>query len=108
MRPVEDGAEAVPGVRAVAAHGPTPGHTCFHVADGSARMMYLADTTHRPELAARRPDFHIVLDFDPVAAEASRRRMLDRVSAERMRVNGYMAKEGGGYRFVPADWASGA
>jgi hypothetical protein len=79
--------------------------------------MYLADTTHRPELTARRPDFHIVFDFDPVAAEASRRRMLDRVSAERMRVtgfhypfpaNGYMAKEGNGYRFVPADWASGA
>ena len=41
--------------------------------------------------------------------------MLDRVAAERMRVTGfhfpfpatgYVAKEGEGYRFVPADWAA--
>ena len=115
IRQVSDGAEAVPGVRAVAAHGHTPGHTCFHVADGTAQMMYLADTTHRPELIARRPGFHTFFDFDPVAAEASRRPTLDRVAAERMRVTGfhfpfpatgYVAKEGEGYRFVPADWAA--
>jgi glyoxylase-like metal-dependent hydrolase (beta-lactamase superfamily II) len=115
IRQIADGAEAAPGVRAVAAHGHTPGHTCFHVADGAAQMMFLADTTHRPELTARRPGFHTFFDFDPVAAEASRRRMLDRVAADRMRVTGfhfpfpatgYVAKEGEGYRFVPADWAA--
>jgi glyoxylase-like metal-dependent hydrolase (beta-lactamase superfamily II) len=117
VRQVADGEEAVQGVRAIAAYGHTPGHTCFHVADGSAQMMFLADTTHRPELIARRPGFHTIFDFDPAMAEASRRPMLDRVAAERMRVTGfhfpfpatgYMAKEGEGYRFVPADWASGA
>jgi glyoxylase-like metal-dependent hydrolase (beta-lactamase superfamily II) len=116
IRQLADGAEAVPGVRAVAAYGHTPGHTCFHIADGNAQMTFLADTTHRPELTARRPGFHTFFDFDPVAAEASRRRMLDRVVADRMRVTGfhfpfpatgYMAKEGEGYRFVPADWAAG-
>lgn len=115
IRQVGDGAEAVPGVRAVAAHGHTPGHTCYHIADGDAHMMFLADTTHRPELIARRPGFHTIFDFDPAAAEASRRRMLDRVSAERMRVTGFhfpfpatghVAKAGDGYRFVPADWAA--
>jgi glyoxylase-like metal-dependent hydrolase (beta-lactamase superfamily II) len=115
VRQIADGAEAVPGVRAVAAYGHTPGHTCFHVADGDAQMMYLADTTHRPELTGRRPGFHTFFDFDPVAAEASRRPMLDRVAAERMRVTGFhfpfpatghVAKEGEGYRFVPADWAA--
>ncbi|MBX6742928.1 MAG: MBL fold metallo-hydrolase [Acetobacteraceae bacterium] len=116
IRQVADGAEALPGVRAIAAYGHTPGHTCYHIADGNAQMMFLADVTHRPELIARRPDFHTIFDFDPDMAEVTRRKMLDRVSADRMRVtgfhfpfpaNGYMAKEGNGYRFVPADWSSG-
>lgn len=116
IRQIADGAEALPGVRAVAAYGHTPGHTCFHIADGDAQMMFLADVTHRPELIARRPDFHTIFDFDPDMAEVTRRKMLDRVSADRMRVtgfhfpfpaDGYMAKEGNGYRFVPADWSTG-
>lgn len=116
IRQVQDGAEVAPGVRAVAAHGHTPGHTVYLVADGNDQLMFVADTTNRPELLARRPDFHIVFDFDPVAAEATRRRIYDRVAADRIRVtgyhfpfpaNGYMVKEGNGYRFVPADWSSG-
>jgi hypothetical protein len=77
--------------------------------------MYVADVTNRPELLARRPDFQIVFDMDGAAAEATRRRVFDRIAAERMRVagfhfpfpaTGFMAKEGNGYRFVPADWAA--
>jgi hypothetical protein len=58
---------------------------------------------------------HIVFDFDAAMAEATRRRIFDRVSADRIRVtgyhfpfpaNGYIAREGNGYRFVPADWSS--
>jgi glyoxylase-like metal-dependent hydrolase (beta-lactamase superfamily II) len=116
VRQVADGAEVAPGIRAVAAHGHTPGHTCYLVADANEQMMFVADTTNRPELLARRPDFHIAFDFDAEMAERSRRRIYDRVAADRMRVTGYhfpfpatgyMAKEGGGYRFVPADWSSG-
>ena len=115
VRQVADGAEVIPGIRAMAAYGHTPGHTLYHVADGSAEMVFLADITNRPELFARRPDFHAVFDFDPVMAEASRRKVFDRISADRVRVtgyhfpfpaNGYVTKEGNGYRFVPADWSS--
>lgn len=115
VRQIADGAEVAPGIRAVAAHGHTPGHTLWHVADGGEQMMYLADLTNRPELLARRPDFQIVFDFDAAAAAATRRRVFDRVSAERMRVTGYhypfpavgfIAAEGQGYRFVPADWSA--
>jgi hypothetical protein len=81
--------------------------TCHHIADGADQMMFVADTTNRPELLARRPDFHIVFDFDAVAAEATRRRIFDRVATDRIRItgyhfpfpaNGYLAKEGNGYR----------
>lgn len=115
VRQIAEGAEAVPGIRSVSAFGHTPGHTCYHIADGNAEMMFLADITNRPELLARRPDYHAVFDFDAEMAEASRRRILDRVAADRMRVTGYhfpfpasgfIAKEGNGYRFVLADWSS--
>jgi glyoxylase-like metal-dependent hydrolase (beta-lactamase superfamily II) len=115
IRQVAAGAEAAPGIRAVAAHGHTPGHTCYRIADGSEQAMFVADTTNRPELLARRPDFHMVFDMDPEMAEASRRKIYDQVAADRMRItgyhfpfpaNGYMAKEGDGYRFVPAFWSS--
>ncbi|MDB5314249.1 MAG: Glyoxylase, beta-lactamase superfamily [Rhodospirillales bacterium] len=111
-----DGAAILPGIRAHAAYGHTPGHTTFHIADGGDQMMLLVDVTNRPELLARRPDFHIVFDTDPVVAEASRRRAFDRVASDRIRVTGYhfpfpaqgyVAKEGNGYRFIPGDWSAG-
>lgn len=115
IRQAAEGAEVVPGIRGVPAYGHTPGHTCYHIADGAAQAMFVADVTNRPELTARRPDMHIVFDFDAAMAEATRRRIFDRVAADRIRItgyhfpfpaNGYMAKEGNGYRFVAADWSS--
>ena len=114
LRRIGPDAEVIPGVRSVAAYGHTPGHTCYHIADGADQMMFVADTTNRPELLARRPEFHIIFDFDAVAAEATRRRIYDRVATDRIRItgyhfpfpaNGFLAKEGGGYRFVAADWS---
>jgi glyoxylase-like metal-dependent hydrolase (beta-lactamase superfamily II) len=115
IRQVRDGEEVTPGIRAVSAHGHTPGHTLYHVADGADQMMFLADLTNRPEIGARRPDWQIVFDFDGDMAAATRRRVFDRVASERMRVTGYhymfpstgyIAREGQGFRFVPSDWSS--
>ncbi|MFC7538579.1 hypothetical protein ACFQU2_02810 [Siccirubricoccus deserti] len=44
---------------------------------------------NRPELFARRPDFHAVFDFDPVMAEASRRKLFDQLATDRIRITGY-------------------
>jgi glyoxylase-like metal-dependent hydrolase (beta-lactamase superfamily II) len=105
--------EIAPGLRAVAAHGHSPGHTVVQVADGNAQMLMLADITHRPELFARRPDYVSIFDFDGAAAAAARRRILDHAAADRVRVTGYhfpfpssgfIAREGNSFRFVPADW----
>ncbi len=111
-----DGTEAAAGISLLAAPGHTPGHAAVQVASGAETMVYIADTTNRPELNARRPDFHFVFDMDPVVAEATRRRLLDRISAERLRVAGFhfpfpgagnLAKDGNGYRFSVVDWATG-
>jgi len=113
IRQISGDAEVVPGIRAVAAYGHTPGHTVYHVHDGDGQMMFLADLTNRPELGARRPDWQIVFDMDGNAASATRRRILDRVATERMRVtgyhfpfpaNGFIVRDGQGFRFAAADW----
>ena len=75
--------------------------------------MVLADTTHRPELFARRPGMQSLFEFDAPAAEATRRRVLDEVATDRVQVIGYhfpfpaaghIARDGQGYRYVRADW----
>lgn len=115
IRQMAEGAEAVPGIRGIPAYGHTPGHTVYRIADGDAQAIFVADAVNRPELFARRPDFHAVFDFDPVAAEASRRKLFDMLAADRIRItgyhfpfpaNGFVTKDGAGYRFVPSDWSS--
>ena len=115
IRVIRDNAEVMPGIRAVAAHGHTPGHTAYHIADGDAQLMYVADVTNRPVPMALNPGWHAVVDFDAAMAEATRRRMYDRLSADRVAMTGYhfpfpayghLIREGGGYRFRLADWQS--
>lgn len=119
VRQFAPGGEVFPGVSSIAAHGHTPGHTIFRISDGNEQMIFLADSTNRPEIMARRPEWQIVFDFDGDAAAATRRRVLDMVATDRIRVtgyhfpfpaNGYFARHvsGGvqGFMFVPADWSS--
>ena len=110
-----ESAQIMPGVRAEAAYGHTPGHTVFHISDGNAQLMYIADITNRPVPLALHPDYRIIFDFDAEAAEATRRRLYDRIATDRLAVTGYhvpfpafghMTKEAGGYRFNAADWSS--
>jgi glyoxylase-like metal-dependent hydrolase (beta-lactamase superfamily II) len=114
LRRFANDGEIAPGIRAIPSHGHTPGHTSVHISDGSAEMIALIDITHRPELFARRPDFHSAYDFDPVAASATRVKILDRVATDRTLVTGYhfpfpavghIAKDGSGFRLVPVDWS---
>lgn len=110
VRQIASGAEVMPGIRAVAAFGHTPGHTVFMVGSGTPPLMVLADTTNIPQLFARHPNWHAAFDADPVAAEANRRKLFDRVVAEKAIMTGYhygvpgagtMQKDGDGYAFVP-------
>lgn len=108
-------AELLPGISAIAAPGHTPGHTIFRIADGNAQMMFVADVTNRPEIMMANPDWQIVFDFDGDQASTTRKRVLDMVATDRIRItgyhfpfpaNGYVTRAGQGYRFVPGDWSS--
>ncbi|MGD9784355.1 MAG: MBL fold metallo-hydrolase [Hyphomicrobiaceae bacterium] len=110
VKQIEDGAEVAPGVVAIAAHGHTAGHTVFVAGSGKDQLLVLADTTNIPALFARHPGWHAVFDGDPVAAEASRRRLFDRAIADKAIMTGYhygmpgagrIEKDGDGYAYVP-------
>src|SRR5260370_187409 len=81
--------EVIPGIRSIAAPGHTPGHTAFHVASGNEQLMVLSDTTNMPALFAKHPDWHGVVDADPVLAEATRRKLFDRVVSDKALVTPY-------------------
>jgi glyoxylase-like metal-dependent hydrolase (beta-lactamase superfamily II) len=102
--------EVAPGIKAVASYGHTPGHTSYLMGSGSAQLIVLSDVTNIPELFAKNPGWHAAFDQDAAMAEASRRRMFDRVVADKAMVTGYhfgmpgagtIAKDGSGYAFVP-------
>ncbi|KAB2850986.1 MAG: MBL fold metallo-hydrolase [Hyphomicrobiaceae bacterium] len=103
--------DVMPGIRAVASNGHTPGHTSYLISSGSAQFMVLGDVTNIPALNLRNPGWHIAFDQDAQMAEAARRRMLDRVIADRIVCAGYhwgmpgcgtLQKDGNGYALVAA------
>lgn len=108
------GDEVVTGITAVDASGHTPGHTAFVIASGGQKMMYVADITNTPVLFAANPDWKVMFDMDADKAVATRKRILDMAAADKLRLSfyhasfpatGFIAKEGAGYRFVPAQWS---
>jgi glyoxylase-like metal-dependent hydrolase (beta-lactamase superfamily II) len=104
--PVEGEDEVVPGIRFVSAPGHTPGHTAFHISSGNEQLMISSDAAYVPALCAVHPGWHGVFDQNAVAAEASRRKLLDRVIADKMMICGShfpwpglgkIARDGAGY-----------
>jgi glyoxylase-like metal-dependent hydrolase (beta-lactamase superfamily II) len=103
--------ELMPGIRSLDSPGHTPGHTSFHVSSGSDQLIILGDVTNIPALFVRNPGWQAVFDQDAAMAEATRRKLLDRVVADKIMVAGYhfpfpaagmIAKDGNGYAFTPA------
>jgi len=86
--PVDGEDEVVPGIRFVSAPGHTPGHTAFHVSSGNEQLMISNDTAYVPALCASHPEWHGAFDQDAALAETSRRKLLDRVIADKMMICG--------------------
>lgn len=110
LRQVAADKDVVAGVRAVATNGHTPGHTSYLVASGAAQLLVLGDVTSGQAVNLANPGWHIMFDQDATMAEATRRRTLDRVVADKLVAAGYhwgmpgagtLQKDGNGYALVP-------
>ena len=67
-----------------AAH--TQGHVSLELASG---LMVLGDALTHPIISFRHPDWRPAADHEPDRAIATRKKLLDRLSAEKLRVIGY-------------------
>jgi len=109
MRTVRDG-EAAPGVSALLLPGHTPGHTGWLIHSGKDSLLIWGDLVHLAAIQIARPDTGLVYDVDPQAACATRRRMFERVAADKLTVAGAhldfpgfgtIVRKGAGFAFEP-------
>ena len=100
-----------PGIARVSLPGHTPGHCGYRIDSAGQSLLIWGDIMHVPDLQAADPSVCMAYDIDPAAAEASRRCMLDMVSADRTLIAGMhlhfpafhtVERAGAGYRMVPA------
>lgn len=97
-------------VRSIDAAGHTPGHIGLEIVSGGDRLWALVDTLHT-EAQLARPQWSPRFDIDPDAARETRRRLLERVSADAIPVHffhlafpglGRVAASGDGYVWQPS------
>jgi len=109
FRLVEGEKEVAPGIRLVNTPGHTPGHAAFHVSSGNQQLMISDDTAYVPALLAPHPEWQGAYDQDGPLAVETRRKLIDRVIAEKMMIcgahfpfpgAGSFAKDGSGYAFT--------
>ncbi|GAC1339154.1 MAG: MBL fold metallo-hydrolase [Acetobacteraceae bacterium] len=109
------GDEVLAGFTAVQASGHTPGMSAIEIVSEGAAMMFVADVTNNPVIFARNPTWQAIFDIDPHEAVDTRRTLLDRAAAEKLRLFffhapfpaiGYVIKTGERYEYIPALWAA--
>jgi len=103
--------EIVPGIRAVAAPGHTPGHMALAISSGGEQLLVIADAVLHP-IHLEQPEWYAVVDFIPEQAVATRRRLLNRAAAEKALVLafhfpfpglGHVVQKGEGWQWRPIE-----
>lgn len=78
---IDDGAEIVPGIRAIATPGHTPGHIALSIASEGEQLLHVSDAVLYP-LHLEYPRWTPVFDVSPEQAAASKRRIFDEAAEE--------------------------
>jgi glyoxylase-like metal-dependent hydrolase (beta-lactamase superfamily II) len=113
LKLVKDEQEAVPGIRARHFPGHTPGHSGWLLDHGGDALLIWGDIVHLPGLQFRQPKAGMVFDVDQDQARATRARVFDMATADRLRVCGmhldfptfgHVVKASEGYHFIPEAW----
>ena len=102
--------EVVPGLKAIAAPGHTPGHTAFMLSSGGSKLMIMSDVTNHPALFVRNPGWQAGFDVIPELTIKTRRELLGKAADERVQTSffhapfpatGHVVRDGERFRFVP-------
>ncbi|MCE4224707.1 MBL fold metallo-hydrolase [Methylobacterium sp. C25] len=110
VRLLKDGDEVAAGISAVATPGHTPGHLSFAVAGGDG-LFITADALTHELISVEHPAWQNGFDYQSDVAIATRQRLLDRLTHDRMAVLafhfpfpglGRIERAGSGYRYTAA------
>jgi len=113
LQPVAADGEVVPGVRAWATPGHTPGHTSYVVESQGQKLIVTGDLIHVAAVQFDDPTATIGFDSDTKAAEAQRLRVFAQAARERTLIAaahlsfpgiGHLVAVGTAYRFEPVSW----
>ena len=106
--------EIVPGIRAVAAPGHTPGHMALEISSEGEQLLCISDAVLHP-IHLEHPEWHAAVDFDPKRVVATRRRLLNRATSRKALVLashfpfpglGRVVKKGEGWQWQPIEITS--
>ncbi len=106
--------EIVPGIRAVAASGHTPGHMVLEISSEGEQLLCISDAALHP-IHLEQPEWHAAVDFDPKQVVATRRRLLDRAASRKALVLafhfpfpglGRAVQKGEGWQWQPIETTS--
>ncbi len=89
IRFIEPEESIVPGLTAIEAYGHSAGHHAFHFEDNGQQLIMLNDTVAHFVASFAHPEWAFSMDDDPDAAAVSRRRVLDRVTSDKIPVIGF-------------------
>jgi glyoxylase-like metal-dependent hydrolase (beta-lactamase superfamily II) len=110
VKMVKAGDDIVTGVRVVDSAGHTQGHVSLEIAGGEGLIVGSDVLTH-PLISFAHPEWRTTADHVPDQAVTTRKRLLDRLAADKSRLIGFhlpypgvgtVARNGAAYRFEPA------
>ncbi|MFZ6712649.1 MBL fold metallo-hydrolase [Undibacterium sp. TC9W] len=114
LKSFEGDTELVPGVKAVASHGHTPGHSIYKVESKGQTLVLWGDLMHVAAVQFDDPTVTIQFDSDSKAAYAQRQKAYADAAQHGYLVGaahlafpalGYVRKEGKGYAWTPLNYA---
>ena len=109
VRPFEGEPELLPGVHTVQAPGHSPGHVTYLIASGGKQLLVSSDVSVLALQISTNPDWQQAIDQDPQMAAETRKKVFDRVVADKLIISGThwlmpnvgtLAKDGNGYVFA--------
>ena len=89
------------------------GQMAYHIESDGQRLLIWADVANHYVMSIQQPEWHVGFDHDKDRAVATRKRIFDMVSTDKIAVVGYhmpfpslgfVEKAGTSYRWVPASY----
>jgi glyoxylase-like metal-dependent hydrolase (beta-lactamase superfamily II) len=105
--------EVVSGIRSVPAYGHSPGQMAYHIESDGQRLLNWGDVANHYIMSVQQPEWHVAFDQDKDMGVATRKRIFDMASNDKIAVVGYhmpfpalgfVEKAGASYRWVPASY----